>query len=294
MPALAFLAVESHAQNPVPNPSFDIQTGCPQPDDIDFAPPWISASNATPDLFNSTCPTQNLAGHTGIGAAGVYVYGPFPEYREYMQAPLTSPLVAGQGYCVSVWVKRANFKFGTDRFGLYFSPSAVSAPGSGVLAQTPQVQNTPGNILAGTNWQIIQGAFTAVGGEAYITIGNFANDASTTTQVVNAGSTSEVAYYYVDDVLVTPCNVGIQELDANAFLLYPQPVSEHMTLQMAEGIQLEHAMLTDASGRLVRTWPISTATSSTTIDVHDVPEGSYHLILRSAQGTAVKRVMIAR
>ena len=82
----------SMAQNLVPNPGFEVQDTCPAVSQIYKAPPWISASLGTPDLFNSTCPAQNLIPRTGIGSAGVYLYNTFADNREYMEAPLNVTL----------------------------------------------------------------------------------------------------------------------------------------------------------------------------------------------------------
>ena len=129
----------SNAQNMVPNPSFDVQDSCPAVSELFVCQPWNTPTLGTPDAFNSTCPTQNGPGHTGIGSAGVYAFSTFPDNREYMQAPLLSPLVAGQSYNVSFWVKRANFRYAINRFGAYFSVGAVSNMSTtSVLAYIPK------------------------------------------------------------------------------------------------------------------------------------------------------------
>jgi gliding motility-associated-like protein len=76
----------------------------------------------------------------------------------------------------------------------------------------PQITNPSTNfILDKTNWVPITGEYTAVGGEQFITIGNFNTDANTITKPAQGG-TQQWAYYYIDDVFVIPAPA----LEANA------------------------------------------------------------------------------
>ncbi|HEX2617491.1 MAG TPA: hypothetical protein VHL57_08105, partial [Flavobacteriales bacterium] len=67
------IALCAGAQNMVPNPGFEVQDTCPAVSEIELAVPWERPTNGTPDLFNSTCATQNGPGHTGIGSSGVFL-----------------------------------------------------------------------------------------------------------------------------------------------------------------------------------------------------------------------------
>ncbi len=293
-PSLLLLALATttlRAQNLVPNPSFDIQDSCPAVSELFVAQPWDSPTLGTPDAFNSTCATQNGAGHTGIGSSGVYIYSTFPDNREYMQAPLTSPLVAGQTYCASFWVKRSDFRLGCDRVGAHLRTGAYSANSTGVIAFTPQVESPAGVILGGTSWHQISGTFTAAGGEDHILIGNFRNDAGTMTQVENAGNSSAVCYYRVDDVVIQSCVVGIEEDEADAPLtVFPQPATDVLHLALPASEHLVRADLMDMSGRLL----ISQGHRSdrTDIDVSALPEGSYVLMVTTDVGVSTQRVLV--
>ncbi|MEO8589616.1 MAG: hypothetical protein ABI432_09620 [Flavobacteriales bacterium] len=293
--ALTSLVVAAHAQNPVPNPSFDVQTACPLVSEIELAPPWYAPTAGTPDLFNSTCPTQNGPGHSGIGSSGVFTHGEgaFLEYREYVQAPLITPLVAGQGYCVSLWVKRANFRYATDRFGVLFSATAVSLANTNALNYTPQVQNTPGDVLSDAGWMEISGGFVAQGGEAYVTIGSFANSAGTTAEVVNAASTSTVAFYYFDDVVVTPCAVGIEEQHAQSFDVFPMPAVGQLTVRMPPGVRMESARLLDTKGSVMRNYgTIPAVQGAQDLDITGLANGLCHLVITTDHGTLTRTVIL--
>ena len=94
-------SIFSSAQNLVPNASFDVQDSCPAVSELFVCQPWERPTLGTPDAYNSTCPTQNPPGRTGIGSSGVYLFSTFPDNREYMQVALTSALTSGQTYYVS-------------------------------------------------------------------------------------------------------------------------------------------------------------------------------------------------
>jgi hypothetical protein len=134
-----------------------------------------------------------------------YVGASASNFREYIQAPLTTPLVAGTSYQVSFWVSRGdNTQWACADIGAYLSVGPVGPVASfNPLPFTPQIQNTSGILTDATNWVQIQGTFVAAGGESHIVIGNFLGaSASTATQVQTTGHNN--AGYYIDDVSVTP------------------------------------------------------------------------------------------
>ncbi len=231
------LSSELNAQNLVLNPSFENYTSCPQSiSEFDKAVNWqspyinlIGDTCSTSDLYNSCSlfggagVPQNLLGyqaaHTGIGYAGMILYDGFPltifgctniptGWREYAEGTLSSPLIAGQTYCVSFYVSLPdNVKFATDDIGVYFSNtliniSCTTVGSSSVLPFSPQLEYNGPAITDTSGWTKLQWSYTATGGERYITIGNFKNDASTTYTCVNGNSVNSHAYYYLDDVEV--------------------------------------------------------------------------------------------
>ena len=127
-----------------------------------------------------------------------------PNYREYIQAPLTSPLVASTPYLVQFHVSLADSSsIGIDRMGAYLSVGQVGpVPNFFALAVTPQVES-PANVYLtnATGWTLISGVYVATGGEDHIVIGNFHNDANTNT-TPGPGTWPGGSYYYFDDVSV--------------------------------------------------------------------------------------------
>lgn len=231
------------AQNLVINPSFEqINVTCsglsgagytnlinwynPDPLDTCSTPDWFSTCLS--NFFPTSAPQSWLgyqAPRTGDAYAGMILYDATTNaYREYVEGKLSSPLVAGQTYCVSFYVSLADtVPYSVSNIGVYFSSSLVQFPVSHCnspqpLPVTPQLQWTGGVLNNDSAWVRLQWQYTATGGELYFVLGNFNNNANTT--VTNTGGTGIIhpfAYYFVDDVSVVPgicCDAGIMGVAA--------------------------------------------------------------------------------
>lgn len=288
----------SSSQNLVPNFGFEVQDTCPDVSQLELAPPWDSPTLGTPDLFNSSCGFQNIPGRTGIGCSGVFCYNNFPNNREYIQAPLTSPLVAGQTYCVSFYVKRLNYRYAINRIGAYFSVGPENQTSTSVLNVYPQVENNQGNMLSSTGWTEISGSFVANGNEDHIIIGNFSDDDDTDTLVVNASNAYTVAFYLIDDIIVEACGSNSVFTIADAekgITLFPSPAYDLINLSLPSNLNISTASLVDLSGRVVMQIPINeTLIEKIIIDISTIPEGIYMVSIHTSLGRVNKRVVIAR
>jgi hypothetical protein len=192
-----------------------------------FAPQGSPANQATPDYFYSNpcspclgcaspnwvpCnPEGNENGHNNSNAyAGVVTFSPGGIYREYIENKLLCPLIAGQ-YNISFWLNLPEKAgYAVSNMGAYFSNSLVLQAPTNPMPVTPQFVNNSIIISSHSGWTQVSGTFNALGGEQYIVIGNFANNANTTytsvTPVTNCASSSVTSggYYFIDDVSVTP------------------------------------------------------------------------------------------
>lgn len=212
--AFCAFAPAAHAINLIPNPSFETFSICPPAyGQINVLPPWDTPTTGTSDAFNACAPNtfpslnvpQNQLGfqnaRTGSGYAGIIPYSAAPDYREYISAPLLAPLSPGQPYTLTFYISVADSaSLAIDRLGAYFSVGPVGPINNyAVLPYTPQVES-PVNVYLtnATQWTAITGTFVAVGGENWITIGNFHDDATTNT-VVGPGTWPGGSYYYIDD-----------------------------------------------------------------------------------------------
>ena len=239
------------SQNLVPNPSFEVYDTCPNLDgQINYAVPWFTANIGSPDYFNQcgiigyTSVPSNWLGtqnaKTGVAYSGIFVYGG-SNLRPSMAVPLTDTLIAGSLYCVHFSVNLTildsfNTQVAITEMGLLFSNNSIIASDALPLPYIPQITSPSGVYLSDTaNWMDVSGIYTAVGGERFITIGNFKNDASTDTTIL-LNATVQQSYYYIDDVSVINCDslAGIPDYkDISLFNLFPNPNNGNMTFAPA-------------------------------------------------------------
>lgn len=209
------------AQNLVPNSNMETYACCPTGTfQYNCIATWTNPNAASPEYFNACgsgggdVPANsagNEAAHSGNGYVGLIIGWQSSDYREYCQVQLTSALVAGVTYSVSYWVSLADgSQYATNRFEAYLSPTLVSNGSTNVLPLVPQVSPSTGFLGNKLGWQQVCGTFVAVGGERYLIIGNFKNNASTTLNFISAGLPfcQSGGYYYVDDVVLTSGSGG--------------------------------------------------------------------------------------
>lgn len=202
------------AVNLVPNDSFESYIPCPNSlSQINFAAPWDTPNLASPDLYNvcaSAGSGVSVPGNTfgsqvaltGVGYAGIIVL-PINDYREYIEVPLASALVANVNYTVTFHVSLCDLSnIALDRMGAYLSIGAVGPVFNvSTLPFTPQVESPAGTFLTDkTNWVLVTGTYLAAGGEDHLVIGNFHDNVS--TNVTNLSGSYSGIYYYIDDVSV--------------------------------------------------------------------------------------------
>jgi len=243
-----FSAIKADSQNLVLNPSFEDTIACPTTTAIPMqCEYWYTANIGSPDYFSeqpdifcgtSPVPLSNAGyqyARTGIAYVGLgtFVSSIFPNginRREYIGGELSDTLKQGHEYCVSFYISVAEeLKYVTDGIGLYLSiDSAVDYTINTNLPFVPQISNPSGNIIYDTlNWVQISGTYIANGGEKYLTIGNFKDNANTLIDSINNNvpQSRYESYLFIDDVSVIDCTVGISEVNdnLNAEKLYPNP-----------------------------------------------------------------------
>jgi hypothetical protein len=201
---------------------------------------WHNVGAGSSDYFNS-CSTSpacdvpsNAVGNqanypTGNGGYGGIIlkspYDPsYNSYREYIYSPLLKPLVPGYYYGEVKVVLADQSAYAVDGLGICYSSNiAVPVPGRWIIQGLPtaQISNQTGNYLNQKNvWTTVSGCFNANGGERYITIGNFNEDANTLDDPANpySGNVLLGSYLIVDHVStiklpdaglnITSCNSG--------------------------------------------------------------------------------------
>lgn len=251
---LLCISVYCKAQNIVLNPSFEDTIPCaiyPGPPQL-VCTSWFWASDGSADFFSEqpnclyTAPAPSgpfgfQVAHSGIAYTGLSTYrAPYfsnPFGREYIEGRLIDTLKAGHIYCVSFYVVAAdNCKYLTDAMGACLTTDSIYEPltSTALINYTPQVTNPAGNIINDTlNWILISGTYIAQGGEKYITIGNFNDNSNTNIDSLNNSPPlgNYGAYYFIDDVSVVDCTVGINELESykNKISLMPNPAKNEVS-----------------------------------------------------------------
>ncbi|HNQ12642.1 MAG TPA: gliding motility-associated C-terminal domain-containing protein [Bacteroidia bacterium] len=215
------------AQNNVPNSGFEIVVPCPTTlGQMVSAFPWddLSGASGNSDAYHACNATNSFtncnsngvpfsaAGYSfprsGDGFSGLIAYQS-GNTREYISTPLTSPLLPGNVYEVSFWVKKARYsRYACNKIGAALSNGSLIQAGSNALGIVPSVE-TNQVITDSINWQFISNMYVALGGEDHITIGNFRNDVNTSLldlglQGSSCSDMNSSAYYYIDDVSIIP------------------------------------------------------------------------------------------
>jgi OOP family OmpA-OmpF porin len=221
--AMAPMAVRS--QNLVPNGSFEEFLVCPggytqHPAEFKV-PSWRALTLGSPDYFNSCSEGEasvpyNWAGVSdafdGYGYVGIYTWLNVKDYREYLHCQLREPLVKDSLYHIEFRYKLSSYaKFSTDRIGLLLSDSLATRAHDRPLGLKPSVSFVKDSALTPETgaWELAVADYRARGNERFLTIGNFDDNAATGYYHIQFRAEQEPmlavgAYYYIDDVRVTP------------------------------------------------------------------------------------------
>jgi len=217
------------AQNLVSNPGFEqVDPDCieeyyevlnPLSCSVPCATGW-TVTEGLPDYFNFNYhPREDRYPEPRSGDAYVALYLPFKgevparSSLESIGTELLRPLAKGQRYHAEVYVAKdlKHNPASIDGIGMLFSevPFNELVPDQGmprlkkIRELDPQVIQPEGRKLNKSDeWMLVSGDFTASGNERYLTIGSFRFDEATL---------SDFAYYYFDDISVTPVG-SISEL----------------------------------------------------------------------------------
>ncbi len=289
--------------NLVPNPSFELYDTCPYSyNQINFAQNWYSPTLGIGE-YNNQC-SVNFAGvplnywtyqsaRTGFAYATIECYASGLSIRDYIQTHLTDTLIAGQNYCISLYVNLTNGGSGyvlnsnlvaINKIGMYLSNNVIQSGNDSPLQIIPQIESPSNVFLNDTlNWMQITGTYTAHGGEKYITIGNFTADANTDTLYLeNNHDVFTKILYNIDDISVVKCNVGIDEANAevSSFNLSPNPNNGQMTLSyhLAQAAELS---IYDMQGRRLINYTLPPNNQTLNLNLEELNAGIYYYSLHT-------------
>jgi Secretion system C-terminal sorting domain len=228
-----FIDVKGFAQyNLINNSSFEDYIVCPT--NFNSPPPkkWYLPTNFFPNYSNS-CSNPSTWGvpyntgndnfqyaRTGNAYIG-YTAINFPpkNIRDYYQTKLKDSLRQSKNYYVEFFIVFQNGKkLKCNNISALLSKSAVRvdtvATPYGVLNANPQITNYGNPIITDTlNWVKVSGIFKAEGGEQYLTLGNFKDDAHT-NYFASQPTGYNGAAIMIDDVSVIPLDSMPLQADA--------------------------------------------------------------------------------
>lgn len=223
--AAASAGNSAHAQNLVPNPGFESYLTCPTTDfQFDgYVANWKNPTvGGSPDYFNACnkelCSQGVPAARYGFQSprdsanggnafAGIYNTNIGVNYREYVSVRLTESLERGKWYNVRFYASLAEASpVGIMNLGAFIGrdPATVN---NYVYPASPQISYRQFLTESG-KWVEISGMYQATGGENHLIIGCFDKDLRTTPSPAKGAACADVryagAYYYIDDVSLTP------------------------------------------------------------------------------------------
>jgi len=296
----------SNAQNLVPNPSFEKFGNCPSfSGQIQEAFEWWNL-NGSCDYYHE-CGTNGFGIPVNRGGGGYartgQAYGQLTLYsplvangREFLGVELMEPLFDGTSYRVQFHLSLMDsLNYSVRNIGAHFSGQPHPQNLTALLSLEPQVRYEDDAFLDDKiRWMEVSGTFIAQGGERFLAIGNFDDDAHTDTISVPDGGTVvnhpegywDVAGYFIDDVSVIPDSIylGIGEQE-NVVSFYPNPATTSVTVE-ADKWQNMQIELYDATGRVVLRRVI--LSSKENIGVGHLPRGVYVSVLKK-NGIVTKR-----
>ena len=298
-----FVGRNCQAQNLVPNPSFEIHSDCPDNLDQVYKATGWNSFYSSPDYFSSCSSTHvnvpmndfgfefAAEGNSYCGFYSFYSFLQLINYREYLGRELATTLISGNKYYVSIKISLANVgNCATNNIGVLFSTVQPSDSSINCFLHDHAQVNSSFIINDTSNWNIISGSFIADSSYKYIVIGNFFHDALTDTIVYDGNHCS--AYYYIDDVCVSPdslaCDLnpeGIYNLKETkaSINLYPNPATEQLIIDNGQLI-IKEIEISDALGRIQRC-EFKVQRPSTQIDIHSLPSGIYFIKVYFADGS---------
>ena len=288
------------SQNIISNGNFETYTICPDSiNGMEFPVPWYDPTNATSDYYNACSQNSFLSvpyqwgsgityfqmAHSGVAYAGFYTYSSGANYREYVQAILNDTLEANKRYSVEFYVNLQNYcRYASNNIGCYISNTPITTTPPNILAHFPQIVLSGNPVINDTlNWIKIYGIYMAIGGEKYITIGNFNNDTSTITEISDTTSVALLgSYYYLDDVSIIPydsLHSSINEISlaaTNNIRLYPNPNDGNMTLeyQLNEN-EKGLFIIYDVTGKQLQSYNFNAGSSQLSINADTLHAGVY-------------------
>ncbi len=309
---------KAHAQNLVPNGSFEEYTQCPVSFGwAEYAVGWQQLYTRSADYFNA-CNTNGVAGipsnefgyqHAADGQAyvgmGTYLDGD-PLYREFLGVELVEPLQPGVPVCLSF--KMAMGGFGSDPGNS--APYTAKGVGLQFFVDLPASSNPfwesewasylyPNSAALYLDvlptdtslWYAVSGTYIPDSAYRYMVVGNFFADSLSSPFLFDTVyGISNVAYAFIDDIRASvdlsfcDSSSGVSMTQRKWFKVGPNPCMDELMVEVPMGNEgLWRVALYNSTGALVQEHE---RMSGPVIRLRTgrIPAGVYHLRLMAPSG----------
>lgn len=224
---LMLFSLQVFAQNLIPNASFEKTAKVTDKKNkklFEQACSWFSANQAAYDLIKNgsdlLCKQITKAGNN---FAGIVLYDASnSNFRSYMEVKLNRALIVDEELCFWISVSAAKHSsFFTDELGIAMTKDSLRAKNSKNIEIIPQLKSRKYQAINDTSeqWKKLEFHYKAKGGEQFLCIGNFRNDAQTLLLPNNSIHFPKQAYLYIDDLYLGNCDLSIEELNAEAVVV---------------------------------------------------------------------------
>ena len=197
--------------------------------------------------------------------------------RDYIEVKLNDTLIAGKEYKIGFWASVPNgASYQVDRLGAYISKDSLLSPLPFNFNVIPQIQTQQGVLMVDTlNWFEIKGNYIAQGGEQFITIGNFYDNANTMVDSIFGIQPNFFAgYFFIDDVYVVIDTALVIDENANANCDLEVIAINQNVILLKSDCQLNNVTIYNLSGQVVFNSKFPLKTNKISIPLN-IPNGLY-------------------
>lgn len=239
---------------------------------------WHSPIKHAPDLYMT--PRKSVAvANSGRNAVGLILGSNRQEKTkfEYLTGKLSSPLVAGQAYCISfsTILHRTSKWAATDLGVILHNDEKLLSKISDPTSLSASLYANDGAAITNTKWNKFNGYYVATGDEKYISFGKFGDAESVQIKGLDMDPYFELdgfqskAYYQLDDVSVK----ALSE-DTDCGCAEDPPKTEEELEVINHHKQPPYLFALDASGSMKRDGLFDTLRQNLVRFVENVPKGT--------------------
>lgn len=296
-------------QNLVQNPGFEEYTGsCStgvgwlsldvwEKPDCATGPPYYNACDV--GGWGSGVPINDYGfqlAHGGDGYCSLITYqndglGFNGNPQTYISVDLLQPLQAGEEYCIRFWLNLADSSAYTTAdmhaFLWYGLPSICNYNDTAWDTYAATTFNT--TVVDSIGWHLMEGGFTASGGESNLTLGSFSLGPEIDTTLLGLGYLPYIAMYFIDDVYLGDCAfAGITEEGfAHELSIFPNPAlrGQQVTVRCSCASNEHQWSMADLTGRAAWMGSWEQNTEELKLPTASIKPGAYVIHVEHADGT---------